>query len=70
MLGVPTVPMAFPIMGNDIDRTTNIYNLNTYNEALIKTSKAKLKKLRLTLLKHLLILLCSAFYNETTMFVR
>ncbi len=58
--------MIFPIFGNDIDRTANAYNLNTYNESLIKTSK----KLRLALLKQLLILLCSALYSETTMFVR
>jgi hypothetical protein len=70
VLGVPAVSMAFPILGNDIDQTANAYNLNTYNESLIKTSKAKLKRLRLALLKHLLILLCSAFYNDTTMFVR
>ncbi len=65
MLGVPAVSMAFPILGNDIDQTAN-----AYNESLIKTSKAKLKHLRLALLKHLLILLCSALYSETTMFVR
>ncbi len=42
---------------NDIDQTANTYNLNACNKVLIKTSKAKLKQLRLTLLKHLLILI-------------
>jgi hypothetical protein len=39
-------------MGNDIGQTTNAYNLNTGNKALIETSKAILKDLRLALLKH------------------
>jgi len=41
--------------GNNIDQTDNTYNLNASNEALIKTSKAKPKQLRLALLKHLLV---------------
>ncbi len=41
--------------GNNIDQTANTYNLNACNEALIKTSKAKPKQLRLALLKHLLV---------------
>jgi hypothetical protein len=38
-----------------LNKTANAYNLNACNEALIKISKAKLKQLILTLLKHLLI---------------
>ncbi len=44
-----------PLSGNNIDQTAHTYNINSCIEALIKTSKAKLKQLILALLKHLLI---------------
>ncbi len=43
-------------MGDDIDQTAKTYNLNAFNNALIKTSKAKLKQLRLALFKKKLLI--------------
>ncbi len=45
------------ILGNNIHPTANTNNLSAGNKALIKTSKAKLKQLRLTLLKQVLIVI-------------
>jgi hypothetical protein len=47
----------FPVRlsGSDIDQTANTYNLNACNKSMIKTSKSKLKQLRLAELKHLFI---------------
>ncbi len=42
------------ILGNDIEQIANTYKLNACYEALIKTSKATRKQLRLALLKHLI----------------
>ncbi len=51
---------SFPLLillisGNGIEQTANTYNLNGCNKAAIKTSKARLKQLKLAWLKHLLI---------------
>ena len=43
------------LLGNDIDQTAKTYNLNAFNKALIKTSKAKLKQLSRLYCKNLLI---------------
>jgi hypothetical protein len=41
----------------DIEQTANTYNLNAFNKALVKISKAILTKIRLALLKHILIII-------------
>ncbi len=45
----------YKLSGNDIEQTANTYDQNTCKEALIKCAKAKLRQLKLALLKHLLI---------------
>ncbi len=44
-------------MGNNIEQTTNTYNINTCDKVSSKTCKAKLKQLRQALLEHLLIII-------------
>jgi hypothetical protein len=55
MVGSNVYCKQIVVPGNDIEQTANTYNLNTFNKVLIKTSKAKLKQLRLALLRHILI---------------